>query len=328
MRVLVCLVVQSVWLLAASGVARAQCPLQLDAARWEEVLRDDFNGPVLDTALWDTRPRIFGGKLYGWGSEWYDTADTSLVRVQHGALHLRATRWRRPDGTPIDSLDPQNPGRQYPVLKYRAGMILLKTRHIPPGFGAYEARLKLPPNSAAWPTFWLWSCPTEIDIVDGVDYNEGGILTNVIDNRADGRRCPPLAQADPAPVVRPNLGRRIGRIPVGPRKKTGLEVLAGFNTFTMVWEPDVVRFFINGGLVQAVPRSKVGTVPEYACLMLNMQMYPWAGDDDAVLDVDYVRILKPRAPAGAARPYASTSPFDPACAARPRTLRGRLRGRR
>jgi|GEM_PF-3424026 len=305
----------------------AQCPLLLDSLQWEEVLRDDFTGAALDTALWDTNPRVQGQPYYGWGCEWYDSRDTSLTRVSNGVLQLRATRWRNANGQLKDSVDNIiGPGKAARQLIYRAGMINLKHKRLLESYGVYEARLKLPIREGAWPTFWLWSCPTEIDIVDGVGYwGEGeGLLCNVIDNRmptADhgGNTCNPPLEANPAPKVARDHSKRIKRIPVGRHRHTHVKALTEqFNTFTLVWTPNDARFYINGRPTFGATRDEVGTVQDFVTLMVNMQMYPWGGDEDAVLEVDYVRILKPRAPAGGgSRPYASTLAVDPACVAQP-----------
>jgi beta-glucanase (GH16 family) len=305
------------------------CPLQLDSARWEEVMRDDFSGPALDTTLWDRTPRK--ERLYGWGTEWYDAHDTSLVTVRNGIARLKATRWRYPDGRTRDSLSNEDPSRPNRLVQYRSGMLNLNGDRLDEAYGVYEARLRLPANVGAWPTFWLWSCSTEIDIMDGVDYSGPniGAASNVIDNRlkADGipvddYNCVPL-EASPAPSVKHSLEYHAVSVPVKANQKgeSLSRLTTEFNTFSVVWTPDEVQFFINGWHTVTVPKSVVATVQDYVMLMINMQMAPWAQGEDVFLDVDYVRILKPRRPAGSStepRPYATTS-FTPLnCGPRPR----------
>lgn len=276
------------WLFALGSAlgplaAQAQGKLRFDPLVWEEVHRDDFNGTQLDTTLWQTFVP-YGGKYFGWGSEWYDsTPDRPLVTVAGGAAHLRAVRWHDENGQLINLVDSTNPKR---TVRYRSGLLLGK-RDGPlheEGFGAWEARLKLPVESGAWPAFWLFSGPTEIDILDGVNYDAdvakpGGILNNVIQNNS-----PPPSYADEC------------RYEPWDTPEWVTHFNDDYHVYTLVWTPELVAFFLDGREIRTVPKSVVGTTGNVAHdLMVSMQTYVWADADESfALDVDYVRVLKPR----------------------------------
>ncbi|UOQ52151.1 T9SS type A sorting domain-containing protein [Hymenobacter cellulosivorans] len=289
--------------------AVAQCRLNFDNSQWEEIIRDDFDNPVLTNKLWQNKsddPDIYGG----WGSEWYDTSDPSLVTMQNGIVSLKAKRWRDSNGTPINLVHGAR------TVRYRSGMLFSRKYDpqtnpdgpfmVTDSFGAWEARIKIPANGRAWPAFWLWSCPTEIDVLDGV--GSAGMLSNVIDNRQSSAKPNGLPCGLNAGA--PNLPH------CGAWAKPWSPSLLSddFHLYSLVWTPDQVTIFLDGREVRTVPKSAVFTVGSvknqngqiteqfYNDVRLTLQMFESNdnGDDpnEYQMDIDYVRVLKPKAKDG------------------------------
>jgi hypothetical protein len=278
-----------------------------------------FNSQGLNTTKWLTTPGNLGaggGTPYvGWGSECYPQDDPTLLQVSFGAdpadatavgvLHLTA----KPLGGSF-------PGGVYSdgsprLVRYKSAAVRTADSYNLPSYGAYEMRARFPEAFAAyqaWPTFWLWSCPTEIDIVDGGDVRPDAVsyLTNVVDNehlaqpcldkRGDQYMTPyPTLRSD-YQVAQPTYGVSSCPFNVYIKKGAGAPgriFVDQFNTYTMVWTPEKVAFFFNGRLVQTVFRAEVATQPHWPNLIASLQMYPGSSTTEpATLDIDYIRIYK------------------------------------
>jgi hypothetical protein len=282
-----------------------------------------FNSQGLDTTKWLTTPGSLGRGLetayVGWGSEYYPQDDPSLLKVSCetdpadatavGVLHLTA-RPLLPAGTsyPGGISSEQAPR----TVRYKSALIRTTDAYNLPSYGAYEMRARFPAAFAAyqaWPTFWLWSCPTEIDIVDGGDVRADavGFLTNVVDNEHSPRPCVDKGKAgkhitpystlrSDYGVSRPTYGLANCPFDVYIRNdstRPGRIFIDQYNTYTMVWTPQQVTFFFNGRLVQTVFQAEVTTQPHWPNLIASLQMYPGASTTEpATLDIDYIRIYK------------------------------------
>ncbi|RZJ88495.1 MAG: glycosyl hydrolase family protein, partial [Hymenobacter sp.] len=297
--------------------AYAQQKLRFDPRVWAENYRDDFSGPTLDRTEWDTSPDHNQNidNHFGWGSEWYDFNDSSLVTIQHpagsdGIACLTARRWLTAEGQPIEQPFGVYSDSSTRYVRYRSGMLVAKAGGHPDSpnwnnhsqqasYGAWEARLKLPANPNAWPAFWLWCSEVEIDLVDGVTTDSTstppGLLNNVIDNQY---KVPGIR---PRPAQHASERRAKVWVVPGQKPASAATLSDDFHTYTVVWTPKLVTFFFDGYELRSVPRSVVVTRLGYPLLMFTLQMQPWAGaeptpdpNECAQMYIDWVRILKPR----------------------------------
>ncbi|MGI4871840.1 MAG: family 16 glycosylhydrolase [Janthinobacterium lividum] len=288
----------------------AQCKLHFDSNTWAEVYRDDFKQPTgLDTSEWWTSPS-HGMNINdhsGWGSEWYDFNDPSLVTISNptggnGIVCLTAKRWLDVNGSPVDEkiVSPNGSTR---IVRYRSGMLVSKSGGSWQGhskeeaYGAWEARIKLPSNHNAWPAFWLWTSQTEIDIIDDTD--GVGLMNNVIDWEERSSPSTPPRLTECARYVEPYYNR-------------STMLSDDFHIYSMVWTPETVTFFFDGREIRTLPSSVIATHDGYPDLLLTLQMRSKVGDaaspnfdpnETAQMYIDWVRILKPIPDASKNRNY-------------------------
>lgn len=161
-----------------------------------------------------------------------------------------------------------------PELEYTSGM-LCSYGAFDPTYGVFEARMKLTNTQGSWPAFWMdqtnqvW--PPEIDWME--NWGRESWNTNTVHSyhypRVEGA---PAGYSSTAHNVGVDLGN-------------------GFHTFTGVWEPGRLRWYVDGGLVKELESIYVPENPMY--LILNL-----AGDKDDpnagthapfAIDIDYVR---------------------------------------
>ncbi|WP_167856470.1 glycoside hydrolase family 16 protein [Hymenobacter metallicola] len=312
-----------VWSLGRCNEAQAQCAtLNLQAPHWELVFADEFDKPTLNDTLWTTVPGglvPYQGKYPGWGSEYFPQPgdsdyDSRLLTITpndasdptvKGVLHLTALPLPVADSV-RHSLN--HKGADQPrSARYKSAMI--RSRKDYPAYGAYIMRARLPRarDYQAWPTFWLWSCGTEIDILDGVGVDKqkrASYLVNVIDNIDVKTVVPEPNTCFAGPFAYPELVNGTpGTKQQSPynqqdpkhrglfRRKSSFDT--DYNTYAMVWTPEKVVFYFNETAVFTVPRSDVRTLPKWHSILVTMQMFIKASKQKAyTMDVDYIRVYK------------------------------------
>ncbi|HLK98493.1 MAG TPA: glycoside hydrolase family 16 protein, partial [Hymenobacter sp.] len=218
--------------------------------------------------------------------------DSTAVELHNGDLHLVA----RPLPEPLLYHYQTNGRDTSKLLHYRSGWIALKkdfptnpalgdTARWPGniGFqhGLFEIRCKLSPGSGLWPAFWLYSGPTEIDVLEG--YGARKASNNVI------------------------------YVPKPPEKTQSLQdiydytqpidLTQDFHTYSAIWTATEVSFYLDRQLLRTVPVTLVPTYPGPVTVIANQAVLSEAnpntwlgppGQKHAPLIIDYIKVYKPR----------------------------------
>lgn len=129
------------------------CTSRVSSNSWKLVWEDNFDGPGLDSTVWERIPR--GG--VDWMNTQNDTADY-LVSVDQGKLHL----WGR-----VNNYCPDDPA------EFITGGVWTKDKKALPA-GRIEVCARLDAARGAWPAFWTmgfdsskpWPHGGEIDIME------------------------------------------------------------------------------------------------------------------------------------------------------------------
>jgi len=197
--------------------AAAQAPYQL-------VFQDEFDGTALDTNIWE--PMIGNGHNYGnpgWGNNesQYYTDLPSNVSVADGKLTITA--------------------RQQSYMGYNYTSARLRTQNnLDIRYGKIEARMKLPSTQGIWPAFWMlptnspyggWAAGGEIDIMECVN------------------------QADRVHGTLHFGGQWPNNTHSGGSYAGGIDFSADFHTITLEWEPDTMRWYVDGNLFRSMSRA-------------------------------------------------------------------------
>lgn len=273
--------------LAGCGSAnRLVTPATPAASGWTLSWSDEFDGPAgarVDANRWTFD--LGGG---GWGNQ---ELETYTDRPENARL--------RGDGVlVIDVLRERHVGADGIARDYTSAR--LKTQGVfSQAYGRFEARLKLPRGRGIWPAFWMlgaditsagWPACGEIDIMENVGH-EPGVARGTLHG-------PGYSGADSigADFVLP-AGRRFAD---------------DFHVFAVEWEPDVVRFFVDGTLYQTrtpadLPSGSRWVFDHPFFLLVNVAVGGhWPGPPDATtvfpqqMLVDYVRVYR-RTPGSAPR---------------------------
>jgi beta-glucanase (GH16 family) len=246
--------------------------------RWFLTWSDEFDGPAgstPDPAKWVVES---GGN--GWGNDEleYYTARSQNVRQENGNLVIEAIKekFTAADGTQ----------RRYTSAR-------LKTQgRFAQRYGRFEARIKVPYGRGTWPAFWLlgdnfpavgWPACGEIDIMESLGSQPSTIHSTVHGPGYSGES----ALTGSFSFASGNVGDN-------------------FHVFAAEWEPQAVRFYVDGQLYETktpadLPPGKRWVFDHPFFVILNLAIgggLPGSPEDSTVfpqrLLVDYVRVYSRR----------------------------------
>ena len=194
-----------------------------NSAAWKLAWNDEFNGPngsAVDSTKWTFD---LGGK--GWGNNELETYTnrTANAQVENGRLVIKAIK---ETFTGADKI----------TRDYTSARVLTKHR-FSQTYGRFEARIKIPFGQGIWPAFWLLG--DNIDTVHWPDCGEIDIMENI------GREPSVVHGTFHGPGY--SGGKGIG---AAYTLTGGKRFSDDFHTFAVEWEPNVMRFYVDGDLYQ------------------------------------------------------------------------------
>ncbi len=218
----------------------------------------------------------------GWILVWQDEfkgnqVDTGKWRVENADLDKNAEwQYYSPDEVYLENgfLVLRSQKRDKEKRNYTSGLVETKDRFTQT-YGRFEIRAKLPRGQGIWPAIWLMNAvgkwPPEIDIVEMLGQEPDKVyMTNHFGTY-------PNNQLEGAPYV-------------------GLDFSKDFHTFTLEWEPEELRWYIDG-VKRFSTKKNVPNVPFY--IILNTAVGGnWPGYPDETTQfpqfhlIDYVAVYQ------------------------------------
>lgn len=253
----------------SGGAAASGCGNS--SAGYKVVWSDEFEGPeggAVDPTKWT---HDIGGT--GWGNnelEYYTDGAANAALDGNGNLIITAKK---------QSMS----GMMYTSARLKTQGLYTFT------YGRVESRMKIPSGMGLWPAFWMlgsnitsnpWPNCGEIDIMENI-----GKEPNIIHATIHG----PGYYAEN-----------------GPTKQYSLPdpVAGAFHVFAIEWEPDVIRWYVDGVLYSTktkadIPSNATWVYSHPFFLLLNVAVGGgWPGNPDSTtmfpqtMTVDYVRVCQ------------------------------------
>jgi len=206
-------------------------PIQCTRNPYQLVFHDEFDGDSLDTKKWYT--------YYPYGNN--STQDScSFCRTHVTANIFREKNVVVKNGM-LQLISDKESGVWFDrKFDYTSGMVYSK--QVFNTFGKYEIRCKLPAGKQQWPAFWIFGWNTEIDIFeficDGPNKPEFSIHNWLTEY------CP-KKKFDKS---NPCYSSQTGKI------NFGIDFSQEFHTFTMEYEPHMIKFYIDNVMFRYVPK--------------------------------------------------------------------------
>jgi beta-glucanase (GH16 family) len=275
-----CLGLKSIVLAAAFAVPAGVKAQETPRSEWKLVWSDEFNGGKLDTKKWNVliRQESKHDELQ------YYVPDEAYV--ENGMLRLRSRV------------------RNYGPMKYTSGRVSTDGRFAPT-YGRFEIRAKMPGGKGLWPAHWLYP--------QNRDWAMEELMTKAVEEkreRAIPEARPWYTEIDIMEFLGHERNVMYGtfhyRSFKGDRKsssatwKDTVDYTQGFHLYALEWEPDAIRWYIDGKLIHSTTDG-VPHTPHY--LILNTAVGgQWPGNPDSTTvfpqfhDIDYVRIYQRERP--------------------------------
>jgi beta-glucanase (GH16 family) len=250
-------------------------------AVWSLVWSDEFDGPngsAVNSSKWSFD---VGGN--GWGNNELETytSRTANADLEGGMLVVKTLKetFTGPDGI---------------TRNYTSARLLTKNK-FSQAYGRFEARIKIPYGQGIWPAFWMlgdnintagWPNCGEIDIMENI-----GKEPSIVHGTFHGPGYSG-AQGVSAAYALPN----------------GQKFSDDFHTFAVEWEPNVMRFYVDGLLYKTrtpadLPAGTTWVFDHPFFIILNVAVgggFPGNPDATTVFPqqmlVDYVRVYQRSAP--------------------------------
>jgi beta-glucanase (GH16 family) len=270
----------AILLLATNSCGQTATPQPPAVPGWQLVWSEEFNaadGSAPDPSKWTLET---GGG--GWGNQEleYYTSRLQNAQIQNGSLVITALQetYTGPDGVT----------RNYTSAR-------LKTQsHFSQAYGRFEARIQVPFGQGLWPAFWMLG--DNIDQVGWPDCGEIDIMENI------GKE-PAIAHGT---IHGPGYSGAAG-ITAAFTLPSG-RFADGFHNFAVEWEPNVIRFYVDGQLYATrtpadLPAGTKWVYDHPFFILLNVAVggsFPGSPDSTTTfpqtMRVDYVRVYR-RTPA-------------------------------
>ena len=243
---------------------------------WRLVWQDEFNGRSLDSSKWNVllREQSKHNELQ------YYLPDE--VYIEKGVLRLRSRV------------------RSYGSMKFTSGRLDTKGKFAST-YGRFEIRAKLPVGRGLWPAHWLYP--------QNRDWRMEYLMSQAV---AEGKERlipeerPWYSEIDIMEYLghEPNVLYGTlhyysfdGKKQSTSGKWTGTDDYSkDFHRYALEWEPDSIRWYIDGNLIHATT-SGIPHTPHY--LILNTAVGgAWPGNPDSTTtfpqyhDIDYVRVYQ------------------------------------
>jgi beta-glucanase (GH16 family) len=268
----------ALFIFLAATTARTQSPDGAQQpAKWTLTFSDEFNSP--DGSRPDPAKWKFDIGAEKWGNnelEYYTNRPENSV-IRGGNLVITA-------------LKEKTPGENGKVYDYTSAR--LKTQGLfSQAYGKFEARIKIPGGQGMWPAFWLlgddittvgWPKCGEIDIMENIGKSPSSNFSSMHGPGYSGNQGYTSEFRFPG----------------------GVKLSDDFHVFTMEWEPDVARFYLDGEWYatftpKRLPPGLTWVFDHPMFIILNVAVGgDWPGSPDAQTKfpnemlVDYVRVYK------------------------------------
>ena len=256
------------------------CNSNIPSDTWNLVWEDNFNGSSLDTSKWNVllREHSKHNELQ------YYVPDE--VYVEKGLLRLRSRI------------------RKYGDMEYTSGRLDTRNKFAPV-YGRFEISAKLPVGQGIWPAYWLYPQNRNWQM----EYVMSEAVANGRESSIPEER-PWYSEIDIMEFLghEPNvLYGTLHYYSFDGQKKTSSGTWKGdidyskdFHLYALEWEPDSMRWFIDGQLIHRTA-SGIPHTPHY--LIINTAIGgAWPGDPDSTTvfpqfhDIDYVKVFQKKLP--------------------------------
>lgn len=256
----------------------------VDPSLWTLTWSDEFNTPntVPESAKWSYD--LGGGGFGNAELQYYTNRPQNVSTDADGHLVITAIQENLPGSS-----------CWYGSCRYTSGRILTKNTFTQE-YGRFEASIKLPAGQGMWPAFWMqgdatgsagtgWPARGEIDVMENIGREPSTVHGSLHGPGYSGGSAITGSYVLPA----------------------GQQFSDDFHTFAVEWEPNEIRWYVDGILYETRTRADLPAGAPWVFdhpfyLILNSAVGgQWPGSPDSTtafpqqMLIDYVRVYEPTA---------------------------------
>jgi beta-glucanase (GH16 family) len=200
--------------------------------KYQLVFHDEFEGNKLDTDKWYT--------YYPVGPQ-TKLDSCSFCRTHTSANIYRDENCEVKDGKLKLKTDKEKGEWFGNTYDYTSGLVYSK--QVFNTYGKYEIRCKLPKGKQQWPAFWIFGWNTEIDIFEFIcrgpnkpEFSIHNWISSDCPDKKKGKSGAPCYSSQSGIV------------------DFGIDFSADFHTFSVEYEPHMIKFYIDDVMIRYVPK--------------------------------------------------------------------------
>lgn len=257
---------------------------------YDLVFNDEFTGNTLNTNVWNYVTGYYINDdpgTWGWGNNELEHYTDSERNVNVAGGNLNLTAYEEPKSFP------QDPTR---YAQYSSGKITSQSK-VAFKYGRIDFRAKLPAGNGLWPALWLlpdddtygtWAASGEIDVMEARGRIPGASSGAI----HFGGAWPANTYLDGSYAF-----------------ENGERIDTDFHTYSLVWEEDMLKWYVDGNLFfyansdqwyTTASSAKGAPFDQEFYIVMNLAVGGWfdggitpgPGDIPATMQVDYVRVYK------------------------------------
>ncbi len=194
---------------------------------------DDFNGGSLDLTKWEIEVGVPRDPYFDLQKA-YHTPNN--IEVANGVLKIIAKREQR-NNQWFEIWIEDDMENFWTNFEYSTGELKTKTRF---GYGLFECSVKIPKGKGFFPAFWLFG--------SHIQYNEIDIFE--FKNEYTNKKFDSDKLSKVHLMTSHNDYWKDGSSSFCPIKYKGDDFSQDFHTFSLLWEPDRMEWYVDGNLVR------------------------------------------------------------------------------
>jgi beta-glucanase (GH16 family) len=216
---------------------------------WELRFEEDFSDTILDMTKWQAyRKGMLGGEAHCS----YQTIDNLLIENGIAKLYAKKERVYKRAISYKDSFEIMNDGIQN--LRWYDYTSTTLTSVPSFRYGYYEASCRIPKGKGFWPAMWMYGAA-------GQNNNDPNTISNEID----------VFEFWKDDTKNLNMNVHVGENSCLSDKR-GVDYSLAFHTYTMIWEPYKIEWYVDGELIRRYTRF-FQTGKEVDCRLNAWQCY-------------------------------------------------------
>lgn len=211
---------------------------------WVLVFEDDFEGTSLDLSKWHPQTGVPRDPYFGSQKAWHTPEN---IVVDNGILKIISKKENLYNMPVVTSWSPYTV--KYDDFEYTTGEIWTNVRF---EYGRFDARIKIPKGKGFFPAYWLYGDIPYYNEIDIFEFWDNSTTNHHMSTHTDYQGNPTLSCE---------------------QQYAGVDFSSDYHVFTLIWEPNTIKFYVDGVLRRTTHRYYTTLGQEIGCDVVGWRQY-------------------------------------------------------